>query len=315
MKRFVILLALLSLCVSAAMAQTPQGEQVLQLLQQLRQREGAGTPNADQLREVERAVRQLQQSQPGNLTFGLTAQRVGVGGRGAGRQPANNVGVAWWTNEAQVQRLGLTEDQKSRIERAYENHKLALASNTEQLQKEEAQLAKLLQAETIDRNAVLSQIDRVTQARAELERTNSAMTLEMREVLTRAQWMQLQGPARVRIGAAVAANNLISKVEPAAPSGSQGLVVLEVEISKEGVVDSVRVISGTPPLSDAAVAAVKQWRYKPTMLNGDPVSVVTTVNVNFGSVSGTQTIQTPFGPATVPATAPGQRRGGGRGPQ
>ena len=95
MKRFVILLALLSLCVSAAMAQTPQGEQVLQLLQQLRQREGAGTPNADQLREVERAVRQLQQSQPGNLTFGLTAQRVGVGGRGAGRQGPGLARLQW----------------------------------------------------------------------------------------------------------------------------------------------------------------------------------------------------------------------------
>jgi TonB family protein len=310
MKRFVILLALLSLFVSVAIAQTPQGEQVLQLLQQLRQREGPGTPNVDQVRELERVVRQLQQSQPGDLGLSFTAQRGGRGGRGAAPLPNTwSAGSAWWTNEAQVQRLGLTDDQKARIQRAYENHRLALASNSENVEKEEAQLAKLLQAETIDRNAILTQIDRVTQARAELERTNSAMTLEMREVLTRAQWMQLQGPARVRVGANVAATNLISKVEPAAPSGSQGAVILEVEISKEGVVDSVRVINGTPPLSDAAVAAVKQWRYKPILLNGEPMPVVTTVNVNFGSVPGSQPIQTPFGTAV-----PGQRRGG-RGPQ
>jgi TonB family protein len=299
MKRVVILLALVSLFVSAAIGGIPQAEpQVLQLLQQLQQRQGPGAPNADQLRELERVMRGFQQSV-------LPGQRGGRGGRGAGPQ-APSAGGAWWTDENVQQQLGLTEDQKTRIQRAYENHRQTLLSNTELVQKEESSLAKLLQADPIDRNAILQQIDRVAQARAELERTNSAMTLEMREVLTRPQWMQLYAPARVRIGANVAANNLISKVEPVAPPGSQGVVVLEVEISKEGVVDSVRVINGTSPLSDAAVAAVKQWRYKPVLLNGEPTSVVTTINVNFGSA---QPIQTPFGTAV-----PGQRRGG-RGPQ
>jgi Spy/CpxP family protein refolding chaperone len=107
-------------------------------------------------------------------------------------------GSAWWTNTALVTRLGLTDDQKTRVERAFENHRQSLTTNTEQLTKEENQLQKLLEADPIDRNAILTQIDRVIQARGELERTNSAMTLEMREILTRAQWMQLPqnaGPA------------------------------------------------------------------------------------------------------------------------
>jgi Spy/CpxP family protein refolding chaperone len=104
---------------------------------------------------------------------------------------------AWWTNAALVARLGLTEDQKTRIARAYENHRLKIASTTNQLEKEELQLVGLLRAESIDRNAVLSQGDRVIQARGEVERVNNAMTLEMREVLTRTQWIQLPQPGRL----------------------------------------------------------------------------------------------------------------------
>ena len=103
----------------------------------------------------------------------------------------SQLGGAWWTNAALAARIGLTDDQKAKLQRAFENHRQSLASNSETLSKEEAQLAKLLDAETIDRNAVLAQIDRVAQARSELERTNAAMTLEMREALTRAQWMQV----------------------------------------------------------------------------------------------------------------------------
>jgi uncharacterized protein DUF6152/heavy-metal resistance protein len=101
------------------------------------------------------------------------------------------VAGAWWANAALMQRLELTDDQKAKLERTFENHRLAIVSTTAQLEKEEAQLERLLAADPLDRNAVLSQIDRVVQARSEMERANSAMTLEMREHLTRAQWLQL----------------------------------------------------------------------------------------------------------------------------
>jgi len=127
------------------------------------------------------------------------AQRLGEVAKQLVQQPYQGkagayylqLGGAWWTNAALAARIGLTDDQKAKLQRAFENHRQSLASNSEILSKEEAQLAKLLDAETIDRNAVLAQIDRVAQARSELERTNAAMTLEMREALTRAQWMQV----------------------------------------------------------------------------------------------------------------------------
>ena len=64
-------------------------------------------------------------------------------------------------------------------------------------------------------------------------------------------------------------------------AGVQGLVVLEAVITKEGNVDSLRVVSGHPLLVQAALDAVRQWRYRPTLLNGEPVEVITAITVNF----------------------------------
>src|SRR5262249_3032982 len=189
--------------------------------------------------------------------------------------------AAWWTDTALVQRLGLTDDQKAKIERAFENHRQQIVSATETLEKEEAQLDRLLAAQMVDRNAVLTQIDRVIQARGEVERANSAMPLEMREYLTAAQWLQLHAapPQRVRVGSVVMNGNLISQVVPVY-AGVQGTVLLEAEISRDGIVENVKVISGNPTLTQAAMDAVKQWKYKPTLLNGQPVAVVTTITVD-----------------------------------
>jgi hypothetical protein len=121
----------------------------------------------------------------------LAVAQQGLQRGGGARGTYALTGPAWWTNAALVAQLGLTDDQKTKIERAFENHRQDLTSKTESLQKEEAQLARLLETEPLDRNAVFAEIDRVIQARGDLERTNSAMTLEMREALTIAQWMQL----------------------------------------------------------------------------------------------------------------------------
>jgi Spy/CpxP family protein refolding chaperone len=120
------------------------------------------------------------------------------------------VSGAWWMNTALMQRLGITDDQKAKIERTFENHRQAILSTTDQLEKEEATLARLLDAETVDRNAVFTQIDRVTQARSEMERAGALMTLEMREYLSRAQWEQLP-----RTNVTIGATGLI--VRPPAP--------------------------------------------------------------------------------------------------
>jgi Spy/CpxP family protein refolding chaperone len=101
------------------------------------------------------------------------------------------VAGAWWTNGALMQRLGLTNDQKVKIERTFENHRVSIVSTTNLVEKEEAQLARLMETEPVDRNALFAQIDRVIQARSEMERANAAMTVEIREHLTRAQWLLL----------------------------------------------------------------------------------------------------------------------------
>ena len=90
----------------------------------------------------------------------------------------------------------------------------------------------------------------------------------------------------VRLGGDVQAANLIHQVNPVYPALArqtriQGVVVMEAVISKDGSVDRLRVISGHPFLSQAAIDAVKQWRYRPTMLNGEPVDVITTITVTF----------------------------------
>ena len=62
---------------------------------------------------------------------------------------------------------------------------------------------------------------------------------------------------------------------------AQGVVILEAVIGTTGNVETVRVIRSVPLLDDAAIAAVRQWRYTPTLLNDVPVPVVMSVTVNF----------------------------------
>ena len=61
----------------------------------------------------------------------------------------------------------------------------------------------------------------------------------------------------------------------------QGSVLLQAQISKEGTIEHLTLISGHPMLAPAAIEAVKQWRYKPYILNGEPVEVDTQITVNF----------------------------------
>ena len=79
---------------------------------------------------------------------------------------------------------------------------------------------------------------------------------------------------------------LISEVQPVYPplaqqAHVQGLVVLRAVIGKEGRVQSLKLVKGHPLLVNASMDAVKQWRYRPYYLNGRPVEVETTINVNF----------------------------------
>jgi protein TonB len=92
--------------------------------------------------------------------------------------------------------------------------------------------------------------------------------------------------APVRVGAKMQPPRKIKDVKPiypdgALPSRSQGAVVIEATIGPDGKVKEVKVIHSVPALDQAAIDAVRQWEYTPSMLNGVAVSVIMTVVVNF----------------------------------
>jgi periplasmic protein TonB len=93
-------------------------------------------------------------------------------------------------------------------------------------------------------------------------------------------------PQRVKQGGNVTAASILQQTKPLYPALArqariQGNVVLHAIIDKDGKVAQLEVISGHPLLVQSALDAVKQWRYKPTLLNGDPVEVDTTITVTF----------------------------------
>ena len=100
--------------------------------------------------------------------------------------------------------------------------------------------------------------------------------------------LEKQKAMRIRIGGNVEAAKLVTKVQPIYPAsakerGAQGSVLLHAIVSKDGRPLSMQVLNSQidPELARAAVEAVSQWRYQPTLLNGEPVEIDTTIAVNF----------------------------------
>ncbi len=93
-------------------------------------------------------------------------------------------------------------------------------------------------------------------------------------------------PEKVRVSSGVAAGMLVRQVKPNYPQLAvrahiQGTVMLQATIGKDGMVQNLRVVSGPPLLIESAMDAVRQWRYQPFYLNGQPVEVETQINVHF----------------------------------
>jgi TonB family protein len=117
----------------------------------------------------------------------------------------------------------------------------------------------------------------------------------------------------IRVGGNVQESKLIHKVEPVYPELAKrarvtGRVVLMVTVNEEGLVWDVQVLSGHPLLNEAAISAVRQWRYQPTLLNGVPMPVMATVTVLF-ALEGSP--PPPAGPPTAPPPFIGAPRLGG----
>jgi protein TonB len=89
-----------------------------------------------------------------------------------------------------------------------------------------------------------------------------------------------------RVSPGVQEGKLLQQIKPAYPkiaiiSHVEGTVILHAMISPAGTIESLEVVSGHAMLTQAALDAVRQWRYRPTYLGGEPVEVETTITVNF----------------------------------
>jgi len=207
----------------------------------------------------------------------------------------------WWRRPEMAQQLGLTADQLKKMDDVFQQARLKLIDLNAVLQKEEVIMEPLVAAEQPDEVKIVAQIDKVAQARAELEKANARMLLGIRRVLTAEQWEKLRanpgGPQPILVGASLGSNRppdlvsappvLISKVEPqyteeARRAKLQGTVVLYVEVGPDGVAHNIKVQRPLGMgLDEKAIEAVQQWRFRPGMKDGKPVTVAATLEVNF----------------------------------
>ena len=106
----------------------------------------------------------------------------------------------WWKNPDVIQKLTLTDVQQKKMDDIFQQSRLQLIDVKANLEKQEVTLEPMLAANPPDTNKVLAQIDRIAQARAELEKANAKMLLGIRAVLTADQWTKLQESERSHRG-------------------------------------------------------------------------------------------------------------------
>ncbi len=93
-------------------------------------------------------------------------------------------------------------------------------------------------------------------------------------------------PLKLRVSQGVMEGNIVHRVEPVYPPEArrnhiQGTVLLQATIGKDGRIHDVKAISGPPELIEASIGAIQQWRYRPYLLQGNPVQVETTIKIQF----------------------------------
>jgi Spy/CpxP family protein refolding chaperone len=102
----------------------------------------------------------------------------------------------WWKNPGLVQRIGLSAEQTKKMDDMFQQSRLQLVDLKANLEKQNLMLEPMLSANPVDQARTLAQIDKVAQARADLEKANAKMLLGIRAVLTPDQWTKLQSGGR-----------------------------------------------------------------------------------------------------------------------
>jgi len=122
--------------------------------------------------------------------MGPRAITVRSGDRGPGwvqRSPGK-----WWKDSELMRKIGVSDEQVQKFEKIFQDHRLNLIDLHAALEKQEAILEPLIEADQPDEAQVIAQIDKVAQARANLEKSNAQMLLAIRRVLTLDQWKKLR---------------------------------------------------------------------------------------------------------------------------
>jgi Spy/CpxP family protein refolding chaperone len=109
-------------------------------------------------------------------------------------------GGKWWTRPEMAQQLGLTADQTKKMDDIFQQYRLKLIDLNASVQREETIMEPLVAAEQPDEAKIVAQIDKVAQARAELEKANARMLLGIRRLLTPEQWNKLKAEPPVLPG-------------------------------------------------------------------------------------------------------------------
>jgi len=193
-------------------------------------------------------------------------------------------------DSARIQRAGIGPDQTSLI--ADDQRRRALRETTAAwFADAETNLTRALDIDAqyidaIELEGVLARRRAVVAASSEQYNRLIAEADDWAERADAVKKARNQAPAPVRVGANMQAAHLIRKVLPVYPMrakkyGIQGTVLFQVIIGKDGYIKDLKLVSGHPELIDAAREAVQQWVYTPTMVNGQAVEVLTTIDVNF----------------------------------
>jgi Spy/CpxP family protein refolding chaperone len=125
----------------------------------------------------------------------LVSPKKNVWSDGTGWQTLGPSGT-WWRDQKYVTLLSLTTDQQKKMDDVFQQARIKLIDVTATLNKEEAILEPLLLADRLDESKVALQIDKVADARAELEKVNARMLLGIRQILTPEQWTKLNPSPR-----------------------------------------------------------------------------------------------------------------------
>lgn len=98
----------------------------------------------------------------------------------------------WWNDPHIAQQLGITDDQKHKMDDIFQQHRLNLIDLDASLEKQEVLMQPLISADQPNEAAVLAQIDKIAQARADLEKADARMLFDIRKILTPEQWQKLK---------------------------------------------------------------------------------------------------------------------------